>query len=83
MSLIWGPHPNYLPNTISEKPGIIQDRKTCSPTTYWQILSIFYYLVLEDHNPLYRFEKWGSLHRQPYGKNIPSQGSSKLFALIT
>ena len=35
-------------------------------------LSTAYYLVLEDHNPLYSFEKWGGLHKHPYGKNITS-----------
>ncbi len=73
----------YLLDAISEKLGITQDLKTCFPATYRQILSTAYYLVLEDHNPLYRFEKWGSLHKHPYGKNIPSQRSSELFASIT
>ena len=39
--------------------------------------------MLEDHNPLYRFEKWGDLHKHPYGKNITSQRSSELFGSIT
>lgn len=33
--------------------------------------------------PLYRFHKWGTTHRHPYGKDIPSQRSSELFGLIT
>ena len=57
--------------------------KQCFPSTYRQILSIAYYLILEDKNPLYRFEKWSSLHAHPYGKNITSQRSSELFASIT
>lgn len=48
-----------------------------------QILSIVYYLILEDKNPLYRFEKWSRLHKHPYGQNIPSQRSSEIFASIT
>ncbi|MBS3969735.1 MAG: IS1634 family transposase [Clostridia bacterium] len=73
----------YLLDTIGEKLGIAQDLKACFPETYLQILSTAYYLVLEDHNPLYRFEKWGSLHKHPYGKTITSQRSSELFGSIT
>jgi transposase len=72
----------YLLDVIGEKLGITQDLKACFPETYRQILSTAYYLVLEDHNPLYRFEKWGSLHKHPYGKTT-SQRSSDLFASIT
>ena len=73
----------YLLDAIGEKLGITADLKECFPQTYRQILSIAYYLILEDNNPLYRFEKWGSLHKHPYGKNITSQRSSEIFASIT
>jgi len=73
----------YLLDAVGEKLGITQDLKTCFPETYKKILSTAYYLVLEDHNPLYRFEKWGELHKHPYGKNITSQRSSELFGSIT
>ena len=73
----------YLLNRIGEKLGITEDLKQCFPSIYRQILSIVYYLILEDKNPLYRFEKWSSLHKHPYGKNITSQRSSELFASIT
>jgi len=48
-----------------------------------QILSIAYYLILEDSTPLYRFDKWGILHKHPCGDTITSQRSSELFASIT
>lgn len=73
----------YLLDMIGEKLGIIEDLKRCFPDMYKQLLSIVYYLVLEDKNPLYRFEKWSGLHKHPYGRNIPSQRSSELFASIT
>ena len=73
----------YLLDAIGEKLGIVQDLKKCFPDSYQQILSIIYYLVLEDHTPLYRFEKWGQLHRHPYCKEITSQRSSELLASIT
>jgi hypothetical protein len=72
-----------LLDAIGEKLGITEDLKRCFPETYRQILSIAYYLVLENDAPLYRFEKWGVLHKHPYGRDIPSQRSSELFASIT
>lgn len=73
----------YLLDVIGEKLGITDDLRQCFPNIYRQILSIAYYLILEDKNPLYRFEKWSSLHKHPYGKDITSQRSSELFASIT
>ena len=73
----------YLLDALGEKLGITQDLKTCFPETYKQILSLVYYLILEDCTPLYRFEKWGVLHKHPYGENITSQRSSEHFSSIT
>ena len=52
----------YLLDAIGEKVGITDDLKQCFPDSYRQILSIAYYLILEESIPLYRFEKWGILH---------------------
>ena len=73
----------YLLDAIGNKLGIIGDLKACFPDTYKQILSIAYYLILEDSSPLYRFEKWASIHKHPYGRDISSQRSSELFASIS
>ena len=73
----------YLFDRIGEITGVIDDLKTCFPTIYRQILSIVYYLILEDKNPLSRFPHWAALHQHPYGEVIPSQRSSELFASIT
>lgn len=73
----------YLLDAIGEKLGIAEDLKQCFPGIDRQIQSIVYYLILEDSTPLYRFEKWSSLHKHPYGQNITSQRSSELFASIT
>lgn len=73
----------YLLDEIGEKLGITEDLKQSFPGMDRQILSIVYFLILEDSNPLYRFEKWSSLHKHPYSKNIPSQRSSEIFASIT
>jgi len=73
----------YLLDAIGEKLGLREDLQSCFGDKYKQILSVAYYLILEDSAPLYRFEKWNILHKHPYDKNIPSQMSSELFACIT
>jgi transposase len=73
----------YLLDAIGDKLGLSEDLKACFPYTYKQMLSLIYYLILEDRNPLSRFEKWASTHKHPYGSDIPSQRSSELFAGIT
>lgn len=73
----------YLLDEIGDKLGIAPDLKACFPDTYNKILSIAYYLILENNNALYRFEKWSGLHKHPYGRNISSQRISELFASIS
>jgi hypothetical protein len=73
----------YLLDSIGEKLGLTKDLKYCFGDSYKQILSTAYYLILEDSAPLYRFDKWSSLHKHPYDKTITSQRSSELFASIT
>ena len=73
----------YLFDRIGEDTGVMEDLKTCFPGSYRQILSIAYYLILEDRTPLSRFPRWAAIHRHPYGESITSQRSSELFASIT
>jgi len=73
----------YLFDRIGEDTGVTQDLKRCFPESYRQILSIAYYLILEDRSPLSRFPRWAALHRHPHGEGISSQRSSELFASIT
>lgn len=73
----------YLFDEIGAVTGVTEDLKSCFPQTYKQILSVAYYLILEDSNPLMRFRKWGLLHRHPYGEDIPSQRSTELFQSVT
>lgn len=73
----------YLFDHIGKLMGVSDDLKTCFPDSYKQILSIAYYLILEDRNPLSRFPHWSTLHHHPYGEVIPSQRSSELFASIS
>lgn len=72
----------YLLDAIGKKLGIRDDLKSCFPNTYKQILSIVYYLILEENSSLFRFEKWSLLHKHPYKDNIPSQRISELFSSI-
>jgi transposase len=73
----------YLFDRVGEVTGVANDLKYCFPDCYKQILSIAYYLILEDKNPLSRFPQWSKLHTHPYGDVISSQRSSELFAEIT
>lgn len=73
----------YLFDAMGEKLGITADLRKCFPDAYKPILSTAYYLILEDRNPLSRFPRWAATHKHPYGKEIPSQRSSELFASIT
>jgi hypothetical protein len=69
-------------DTIGEKLRVTRDLQTCFPHIYRQILSLAYYLVLEDRNPLSRFPKWAFTHTHPYSKAIPSQRSSEILRVI-
>ena len=73
----------YLFDQIGIKLGINDDLQQCFPDFWKQLLSIAYYLILEDKNPLSRFPRWAQNHRHPYGASIPSQRSSDLFGAIT
>ena len=70
----------YLLDCIGRATGVEDDLKACFPETYRQIMSLTYFLIMEDRNPLSRFPKWGSLHMHPHGQCISSQESSALFS---
>ena len=73
----------YLLDRIGEDIGVTEDLKACFPDSYQQILSIAYYLILEDRNPLSCFPRWAAIHSHPYSAAISSQRSSELFASLT
>lgn len=73
----------YLLEEFSNQLGLTNDLRACFPTAYKQILSIVFYLILEDNNPLYRFEKWHLTHKHPFDNDIASPRSSELFSSIT
>ena len=73
----------YLLESFADEVGLTHDLKQCFPDTYQKLLSIAFFLILEDNNPLYRFEKWHLTHKHPYGQDIASPRSSEFFASIT
>jgi len=73
---------SYLFDQIGKLTGVSADLKTCFPHSYKKILSIVYFLILEENNSLSRFSHWQKLHIHPYGEDIPSQRSSELFQSI-
>ena len=73
----------YLLDQISDTTGIADDLKHCFGSAGEEILSMAYYLVLEEGQPMYRFHKWGLTHKHPFGEDIPSQRSSEIFGMIS
>lgn len=73
----------HLLELIGERLGVNNDLQRCFPESYDRIRSVAYYLIMEDRNSLSRFPKWGRTHFHPYGKELPSQRSSDLFASIS
>ena len=73
----------YLLDAIAEKTGLTSDLKRCFPETYRQLLSLAYYLILEDSAALSRFTRWAATHEHPYGSDIPLQRSSEILRSVT
>ncbi|RLL84117.1 transposase [Mesotoga sp. H07pep.5.4] len=73
----------YLLDQVGKITEVEADLKACFPDRYRMILSIAYYLILEENNSLSRFSHWQRLHVHPYGEDIPSQRSSELFQSIS
>ena len=72
----------YLFDQLGERLGIVKDLHACFPGIYRKILSMAYFLVMEDRNPLSRFPKWARTHSHPYGEVLTSQRSSELLEQI-
>ena len=68
---------------ICRTSGVLEDLRCCFPDEWDAILSVAYYLIIEDSNPLSRFGRWSATHRHPLGGDLPSQRSSELFAGIS
>ncbi len=73
----------YLLDQVGKITEVEADLKACFPDRYRMILSVAYYLILEENNSLSRFSRWQRLHAHPYGEDIPSQRGSELFQSIS
>lgn len=73
---------SYLLDQICSRTMIADDLRACFPRDHQLIRSLAYYLVSEDQAPMYRFNHWGRTHAHPYGKELPSQRISEVFARI-
>lgn len=73
----------YLLSCIAEKIGMADDLKACFGGIDKELMSLAFYLVLEEGQAMYRFKKWGYTHTHPFGADIPSQRISRLFAMVT
>jgi len=73
----------YLLDRIAATTGIAADLEHCFGSDSKKILSLAYYLVLEEGQPAYRFRKWGITHKHPCSEDLSSQRISELFADIT
>ncbi len=72
-----------LKNTIGRTTKVTEDLKSCFPEDFNKILSLAYFLLLEENRPVYRFRKWAATHVHPLKTGISSQRISELFAGIT
>jgi transposase len=70
----------YLLDTIANNIGLVDNLKSVFPYEYKKILSLSYYLVLENENPFYRYNKWEKYHITPYDNPIDSQRISELLS---
>ena len=73
----------HLLDCVAEHLGVRDDLRACFPDSYTKILSLAYFLVLEDRNPVSRFSRWARTHVHPFGRDIPSQRSSELLGSIS
>lgn len=72
----------YLFDEIGREIGMTEDLKSCFPLCWKKILSIAYFLILDNNGSLMHFPRWSDCYSHPYGQSISSQRSSELFASI-
>jgi hypothetical protein len=73
----------YLLDQIGERYGITEDLKRCFPHSYKQMLSLAFFLILEENNTISRFPRWAATHALPFEDAIPPQSCTDLFQSVT
>ena len=72
-----------LLDRVGEALGVSADLKACFPGRDALLLSVVFYLVMEDREPLRRFGKWAAFHRHPFGAELSPARLSELFSSVT
>jgi len=72
-----------LLDQIAEQTQVLPALKTALSDIWQQVLSVAYYMAIEDRSPLSRYPRFADTHTAPYGRSISSQRSSELFSSIT
>ena len=73
----------YLLDAIADSTGVAADLRQCFPDDHGKILSVAYFLILGGSRALMNFRYWAADHLHPYGADLSSQDSSRLFASTT
>lgn len=73
----------YLLEQLGERYGITEDLKQCFPHSYKQMLSLAFFLILEENNTISRFPRWAASHALPYTDAIPPESCTDLFQSVT
>ncbi len=73
----------YLLEQLGERYGITEDLKLCFPHSYKQMLSLAFFLILEENNTISRFPRWACTHALPYQEALPPQSCTDLFRSVT
>ena len=73
----------YLLDSVAQKTGLTDDLRDCFPDSYKKILSIAWYMIMQDNSALYRFNHWAGLHAHPCDEEISSARSSELLSSIS
>lgn len=74
---------SYLLEQIAKNIGMIEDLREVFPDCYKELMSIAFYLVLEEGQAMYRYNKWSLTHYVPSEYQLTSQRISELFDVIS
>ena len=73
---------SYLLEQIANKTGILEDLREAFPFNYRELLTLAFYLVLNEGQAMYRFERWALTHYTPSSTRLTSQRISEQFEMV-
>ncbi|MDR1271588.1 MAG: hypothetical protein LBK04_01130 [Clostridiales Family XIII bacterium] len=59
-----------LLDEIARATGVREDLEACFPDSYREMLSLAYFVTMENHDSLGRFSRWSLTHKTPFGNDI-------------